>query len=81
MSAYDQPGHPEAAQRRLTLSVPQAPWPLPTVKGDRDLLFLGAEFQAYVSPDGGASWTPLDAGLPVAQVREIMVQDREDDLT
>ena len=26
--------------RRLTLSVPQAPWPLPAVAGDRDLLFL-----------------------------------------
>jgi two-component system OmpR family sensor kinase len=31
---------PEGSQRRLTLSVPQAPWPLPTVEGDRDLLFL-----------------------------------------
>ena len=27
-------------ERRLTLSVPQAPWPLPAVSGDRDLLFL-----------------------------------------
>lgn len=27
-------------QRRLTLIVPQAPWPLPTVPGDWDLLFL-----------------------------------------
>jgi two-component system, OmpR family, sensor kinase len=31
---------PEAAERRLTLSVPQAPWPLPSVQGDRDLLLL-----------------------------------------
>lgn len=31
---------PEAGQRRLTLSLPQAPWPLPAVAGDRDLLFL-----------------------------------------
>jgi two-component system OmpR family sensor kinase len=31
---------PEGSQRRLTLSVPQVPWPLPTVEGDRDLLFL-----------------------------------------
>lgn len=31
---------PEADERRLTLSVPQAPWPLPPVKGDRDLLLL-----------------------------------------
>lgn len=33
---------PEAGQRRLTLSVPQAPWPLPAVQGDQDLLFLAA---------------------------------------
>jgi len=31
---------PEASGRRLTLTVPQAPWPLPAVNGDRDLLFL-----------------------------------------
>jgi len=31
---------PEGGQRRLNLSVPQAPWPLPAVEGDQDLLFL-----------------------------------------
>lgn len=31
---------PEAAERRITLTVPQAPWPLPDVAGDWDLLFL-----------------------------------------
>lgn len=31
---------PAAAELRLTLSVPQAPWPLPSVSGDRDLIFL-----------------------------------------
>jgi two-component system OmpR family sensor kinase len=31
---------PEARQRRLTLTLPQAPWPLPTISGDQDLLFL-----------------------------------------
>ena len=31
---------PEAAECRLTLTVPQAPWPLPDVDGDQDLLFL-----------------------------------------
>ena len=31
---------PEASQRELTLTVPQAPWPLPDVNGDPDLLFL-----------------------------------------
>lgn len=32
--------HPNAIGRRLTLTLPQAPWPLASVLGDRDLLFL-----------------------------------------
>ena len=31
---------PEATIRHLRLSLPRAPWPLPPVAGDRDLLFL-----------------------------------------
>jgi two-component system OmpR family sensor kinase len=33
---------PEAAARRLTLILPQAPWPVPEVLGDWDLLFLAS---------------------------------------
>ncbi len=29
-----------ASERKVTLSVPRAPWPLPSVPGDRDLIFL-----------------------------------------
>jgi two-component system OmpR family sensor kinase len=35
--AQEQPG---AAERHLNLSIPQAPWPLPNVRGDPDLLLL-----------------------------------------
>jgi len=31
---------PEAAQRSISLNLPQAPWPLPQVQGDEDLLLL-----------------------------------------
>jgi two-component system OmpR family sensor kinase len=31
---------PEAEARRLTLTLPQAPWPVPDILGDWDLLFL-----------------------------------------
>jgi two-component system OmpR family sensor kinase len=31
---------PNADQRRISLTLPQAPWPLPTIQGDRDLLLL-----------------------------------------
>jgi two-component system OmpR family sensor kinase len=33
-------GLPAADERRVTLIVPRAPWPLPPVPGDRDLIFL-----------------------------------------
>ena len=35
--AKEQPG---ATECEITLSIPRAPWPLPEVNGDRDLLFL-----------------------------------------
>jgi signal transduction histidine kinase len=35
--AQDQEG---AGERALTLSIPRAPWPLPAINGDRDLLVL-----------------------------------------
>ncbi len=31
---------PEAVDRKLTLTLPKAPWPLPKISGDQDLLFL-----------------------------------------
>jgi two-component system OmpR family sensor kinase len=31
---------PTAERRKLTLLLPQAPWPVPSIPGDRDLLFL-----------------------------------------
>ncbi|WP_448593477.1 ATP-binding protein [Thermoflexus hugenholtzii] len=31
--------HPECTRRRVRLMLPQAPWPLPPLRGDRDLLF------------------------------------------
>ena len=33
-------GQPEALERHLVLNIPQAPWPLPKISGDPDLLFL-----------------------------------------
>ncbi len=35
--ALDQPN---AAYRQMKLNLPQVPWPLPSIQGDRDLLFL-----------------------------------------
>jgi two-component system OmpR family sensor kinase len=34
---------PAAAQRNIRLTLPQAPWPLPLLEGDRDLLFIAMQ--------------------------------------
>ena len=44
-----------------------------------DLLFAGTEFGLFFTVDGGTHWTQLK-GMPVAQVRELKFQKRENDL-
>ncbi len=45
-----------------------------------DLLFTGTEFGVFASIDGGRQWTQLKGGLPPAQIRDMAVQKRENDL-
>jgi photosystem II stability/assembly factor-like uncharacterized protein len=45
-----------------------------------DLLFLGTEFALFFSPDGGQRWVQLKGGLPTAQIRDLDIQKRENDL-
>lgn len=47
---------------------------------DSDLLFVGTEFGAFFSPDQGQHWKQLKSGLPTIAVRDIAVQERENDL-
>ena len=47
---------------------------------DPNLLFVGTEFGAFFSNNGGKSWKQLKAGLPVTAVRDIAIQQRENDL-
>jgi hypothetical protein len=44
------------------------------------LLFAGTEFGIYFSYNDGKDWVRLKGGLPVTQVRDIAIQEREDDL-
>ena len=44
------------------------------------LLFVGTEFGFYFSVDGGAAWTKLTSGLPTISVRDMAIQERENDL-
>jgi len=47
---------------------------------DKDLLFVGTEFGAFFSPDQGKNWKQLKNGLPTIAVRDIAIQERENDL-
>ena len=44
-----------------------------------DVLWLGTEFGAFATVDGGAKWLKL-AGLPNIPVRDLVLQERENDL-
>ena len=44
------------------------------------LLFAGTEFGAWFSLDGGAHWIKFKGGVPTIQVRDIAIQQRENDL-
>ncbi|MFY7668943.1 MAG: VPS10 domain-containing protein [Crocinitomicaceae bacterium] len=46
---------------------------------DPNLLFVGTEFGAYFSNDGGQNWTKL-GGLPTIAVYDLDIQKRENDL-
>lgn len=47
---------------------------------DPNLLFVGTEFGCFFTNDGGAHWKQLKAGLPTIAVRDIAIQERENDL-
>ena len=44
------------------------------------LLFAGTEFGCFFTIDGGLHWKQLKAGLPVVGVRDMAIQQRENDL-
>ncbi|MCG8374600.1 MAG: hypothetical protein MI700_13745, partial [Balneolales bacterium] len=45
-----------------------------------DLLFVGTEFSLFMTLDGGEYWKKFSAGLPTIAVRDINIQQRENDL-
>ncbi len=47
---------------------------------DPNLLFVGTEFGLFFTQDGGASWHQLKNGFPTIAVRDIEIQQRENDL-
>jgi len=45
-----------------------------------NILFAGTEYGVFVTLDGGQNWKALKAGIPTANVRDMMIQERENDL-
>lgn len=45
-----------------------------------DLLFAGTEFGCFFTTDGGKTWVQLKSGLPSVAVRDMAIQQRENDL-
>ena len=45
-----------------------------------ELLFVGTEFGAFFTLDGGKKWIELSSGLPTIAVRDLVIQERENDL-
>ena len=44
------------------------------------LWFVGTEFGVFVTPDAGRRWVQLKGGLPVACIRDLAIQRRDDAL-
>ncbi len=46
----------------------------------KDLLFAGTEFGLFFTIDGGKKWIQLKSGIPTVAVRDMVIQERENDL-
>jgi len=45
-----------------------------------DILFIGTEWGVWLTLDQGGEWFKLDNGLPTIQVKDLDIQERENDL-
>lgn len=47
---------------------------------DANILFIGTEWGVWTTIDGGEKWVQIKNGLPTIQVKELTIQERENDL-
>lgn len=47
---------------------------------NENILFAGTEYGVFVSINNGGSWTALKSGIPTINVRDLAIQERENDL-
>ena len=45
-----------------------------------DILFIGTEWGVWVTVNGGNKWMKINRGLPTIQVKDLDIQERENDL-
>src|SRR5438874_3229417 len=60
-----------------------ATWPVWSIAedhGHQKLLFAGTEFGLFFTVDGGQKWIQMRGGLPTIQIRDLVIQRRENDL-
>ena len=55
-------------------------WALEQDHVKAELLFVGAEFGLYFSPDGGSQWIKLSEDVPTIAFRDIELQRRDNDV-
>ncbi len=71
-----------ATWRAITATLPTAASANVIVEDrtNRNLLFLGTDRGLFASIDGGTSWAPFQANMPVVPVRDLVIHPRENDL-
>ena len=47
---------------------------------DPQLIFVGTEYGVFFTRDGGKKWIQIKGGLPTIAVRDMEIQERENDL-
>jgi photosystem II stability/assembly factor-like uncharacterized protein len=57
-----------------------AVWTIEEDPVNPNLLFVGTEFGVYFTNDGGKKWLQLKGGFPTIAVRDLDIQERENDL-
>jgi photosystem II stability/assembly factor-like uncharacterized protein len=65
--------HSNLPERHITWTIVEDPI-------DPNLLFLGTEFGLFFSPDQGKNWVQLKSGVPTVAIRDLEIQERENDL-
>jgi len=46
----------------------------------KDILFAGTEYGVFVSLDAGLNWKQIKSGIPTINIRDMAIQERENDL-